>query len=263
MQVNQIGLEAEYFLLKDNKLVFPKNYGLECDSFAILGEIRSKPGNTRAETIANFYKEYHEVLYKAERQGLTVDISTGLKQISPIERAEYLRASGNKEIPNCKNIYDIDIMNYSDACVEDGKILHYTLSIGTHIHFSSKNVDSKEIIQDTSEYQQVQLPLAINEIKANIELYKKTSIKETKHKVSVEANVITNPVIKHIVKTLDEKVFYKFKPEIPLKYRNPGFYEIKPDGRFEYRSLPFNKNVLEEIPAIVDLSFTLLENLFV
>lgn len=261
MQINQVGLEAEFFLLKDDKLVLPKTYGFECDSFAILGEIRAKPGATRAETIANFYKEYHEVLYKAKNYGLTVDINTGLKQISPVDRANYLRASGNKEIPNCKNIYDIDIMNYSDACVEDGKILHYTLSIGTHIHFSSKNVDSKEFIQDTSEYQHVQLPLAINEIKTNIELYKRTSVKETKHKVSVEANIITNPVIKHIVQTLDEKVFVKFKPPVPLKYRNPGFYEIKSDGRFEYRSLPFNKNVLEEIPFIVDLSFTLLENL--
>lgn len=31
-----------------------------------------------------------------------------------------------------------------------------------------------------------------------------------------------------------------FKEEIKAAKRNPGFYEIKPDGRIEYRSLPSN-----------------------
>jgi hypothetical protein len=53
-----------------------------------------------------------------------------------------------------------------------------------------------------------------------------------------------------IFKYLDEQ----FKEEIKSSKRNPGFYELKEDGRIEYRSLPANTNldkiinVLSKIP---------------
>lgn len=46
-----------------------------------------------------------------------------------------------------------------------------------------------------------------------------------------------------------------FKQEISAAKRNPGFYEVKPDGRIEYRSLPNNvcldklEHVLREVLA--------------
>jgi hypothetical protein len=60
---------------------------------------------------------------------------------------------------------------------------------------------------------------------------------------------------------MDKELHAEFKLKEPLRYRLPGFYEKKPDGRFEYRSLPFNENVLASVPRIVDFSFGLLENL--
>ena len=47
-------------------------------------------------------------------------------------------------------------------------------------------------------------------------------------------------------KYLDEK----FKEEIKVSKRNPGFYEIKFDGRIEYRSLPCDVN-LEKLYSVI------------
>jgi hypothetical protein len=41
-----------------------------------------------------------------------------------------------------------------------------------------------------------------------------------------------------------------FKEEIKNSYRNPGFYELKSDGRIEYRSLPNNINMDKLINVI-------------
>lgn len=46
-----------------------------------------------------------------------------------------------------------------------------------------------------------------------------------------------------------------FKQEIKDAQRNPGFYEIKPDHRIEYRSLPNNVK-LERIIEVVETIFT-------
>lgn len=41
-----------------------------------------------------------------------------------------------------------------------------------------------------------------------------------------------------------------FADEIKKAKRNPGFYELKPDGRIEYRSLPNNVN-LDKVEAVL------------
>lgn len=44
----------------------------------------------------------------------------------------------------------------------------------------------------------------------------------------------------------------QFKDEIKEAKRNPGFYELKPDGRIEYRSLPNNVDLKKVIKVIED-----------
>jgi hypothetical protein len=50
------------------------------------------------------------------------------------------------------------------------------------------------------------------------------------------------------------------KKEDRTKYRQPGFYELKPYG-FEYRSLPANDAVMKALPEIVGKAFELLDSL--
>lgn len=45
-----------------------------------------------------------------------------------------------------------------------------------------------------------------------------------------------------------------FKEEIRDAKRNPGFYELKPDGRIEYRSLPSTVNLNKVIEVLKDIT---------
>ncbi len=62
--------------------------------------------------------------------------------------------------------------------------------------------------------------------------------------------------------THGESLFPTFMSDVkvPLKYRQPGFYEIKEHG-FEYRSLPFTDDVFDHIVEIVYSSFKLFDEI--
>lgn len=259
MNINKVGLEAEFLLKNQNgELVYPGEHGFGYDDFCILGEFRALPGQTREETIANFYKEYYKVIYQAKAKKLTIDISQGWQNIDPKLYAEILRKMGSKSVAQCKNIYNTDILSLSDADIENGKVINQRISSGLHIHFSSEEVNSKTF--ETCNYESVKLPINLNNAEACFDLYRKTQEKN-KQEITARASKITVPVVKYIVESLDKELLSKFTKDLPkLKYRHSGFYEMKSWG-VEYRSLPFNKNVLENIDYVVDYSYSLLENL--
>ncbi len=261
---NLIGLEAEYFLRGEKGvLVYPENYGLEYDDFRIIGEFRAEPGVTRSETVANFLKSWYDIIEKAKKAGKTVDIS-GFTTISPEKYTEILRKIGNKDIAKCLNIYPgTDLLKLTDAVVKDGVIESHKLSTGLHIHFSSSDVHEKVIKRKIETFSQVKIPLSIGNVNnaAEMSLYQKTGEKEEEDKLVASANRITKPVLFSIVKELDDKILPEFSLSEILKYRRPGFYEIKSHGGFEYRSLPFSRKVMDNIYNIVDFAFTKLEEL--
>ncbi len=145
MNENKVGLEAEFFVRKNKGLVFPADYGFSCDDFCLLGEFRAKAASSREETIANFIKEYYEIIYKAEKKGVEVDIQTGWDKIDPKFYAQIIRKMGSKSVAACLNIYNTDILQLTDAEVEGGKILAQKISCGLHVHFSSEDIASKMI----------------------------------------------------------------------------------------------------------------------
>jgi hypothetical protein len=260
---NQIGLEAEYLLRKDGELVFPCDYGFDFDDFLILGEFRAKPGKTVAETIANFFLEYYTVLERAKEKGLTVDIK-GWAEITPKFYSEILKKMGSKQINESQNIYGTDILECSDSLVEDGKIVKQYLSTGLHVHFSSGEKDTVKYTDGSSEYyyDPVTLPISImnDQITTSLTLYKRQkNDASTKREITVYASRITKPVIKYFVEEMDILLSLYNLP-VKLKYRNKGFYEIKPHG-FEYRSFPFSTETLRDINLIVSKAFSLLESL--
>lgn len=265
MFTNKVGLEAEYLLTdKKGNLVFPSDYDLDTDEFAILGEFRGEPGETSAETTANFLKEYYSVKNFVEKENLVMCLN-GWSTISPEFYSQILRRMGGKELPLCKNIYNIDILNSTDAIVEDGIIKGHRISCGLHIHFSSSVTETRKItFAEQDVYSPVNIPFSINGVTlAEMKLFKlERTTKESTRDISVSANRITNPVIEFIVKSMDKKIFPLFKiNDVKLKFRQVGFYELKNYGGFEYRSLPFNDSVLSQIYSITDYAFSLLESL--
>jgi hypothetical protein len=260
---NGVGLEAEFILRgKGGQIIYPGKHGFEVDDFPILGEIRAEYGTSRQETLANFMKAWYETVFKAKSLGFTIDLA-GFAEITPKFYTEIIRVMGNKEIAETKNIYpDMDILELSDAVIIDGKIEKHHISTGLHIHFSS-NVHN-EIIDKTvsAEYSPVKIPISfggVNQV-AEMNLYQKGAERTSENKLIAMVNRITKPVLYSFVEKLDKGLLTKYKKEVRLKYRNPGFFETKPWG-FEYRSLPFDVAVLTDIADIVDYSFSLLEDL--
>lgn len=264
---NKVGLEAEFFVKKNGQLVLPRNYGFESDEYIILGEFRSTPGKTVSETVSNFLLEWYNTLEKAKRMGVEICIDPH-QIITKKFHADVLREMGTKEISTSSNIYGTDILEDTDAVIVDGKIIGYYLSIGLHIHFSSVIAEQKEVTYGNEyQYTPVNLPVSLNndkDVGFNLNLYKRSESKLDERKISCTAscNRITKPVIEHIVRTLDKEILPLYNPtDVKLKFRQPGFYEIKPDGRFEYRSLPMSQRVLTYIYDITGIAFKLLDDL--
>lgn len=266
---NKVGLEAEFFLTSaKGNLVFPGSNGFDTDEFIILGEFRSEPGINRSETLSNFFKEYYRIVEKAKSKNLVVNLD-GIWEIDLKKKAEILRKMGTKTVSESKNIYKTDLLELSDDIIEDGKITGRYLSTGLHVHFSSQVICEKVFpVGRKYSYTPMEIPLVFGDgIKTNLELFKR----DQEHSPSAElveaiANRITKPVIEHFVKEMDKNLLKHFlllssDKVSDLKFRQPGFYEVKSYGRFEYRSLPFNRYVLEDIYKVVDFSFKLLEEL--
>lgn len=256
MNINKIGLEAEFLLRKEGKFVYPSDHGFQTDDFIILGEFRGEPGATREEAIANFLKVYYNVAYKAKALGLTIDME-GFAKIAPKEFAEILRKIKRKEIVTCQNVYNTDILTLNDDEIVDGKIVNRFVSCGLHIHFSSSDSVTKKVTVPS--FDSVKIPIKIGDGQSILDLFSKAG--ETVQEVSVHSSRITKPVIEHFVRSLDKDILPDAVRDLPnLKYRNRGFYEIKGYG-FEYRSLPFTQRTMSVIGDIVGYSFNLLENL--
>lgn len=259
---NEMGIEAEYLLRDaDQSLVYPGDYGLPADGFPILGEIRGEPGTQPESTVANFIKEYLRISRETKDKNLTIDL-TGYTKVSPKIYAEFSRRMGNKEISKCKNINpDIDLLELSDDIIDPttGKVVTKKISCGLHIHFSSSK--SHTVIREKLAFTPVKIPLWVGEAEARLDLYRKEPITETKEAITVSVSRITVPVIRHIVSEYDRLILPNYKYNEPFKYRNPGFYETKNDGRFEYRSLPFNQTTYNELIDIVEFGYRLLQNI--
>lgn len=260
---DMIGIEVEYFLVRDNKIIIPPNWHNR-DDFPLLGEIRSEPEKTIANVYTSFIKEKMKVTQKLSKKTKLlfsnrerISLETYREAMSKISTDKY------NSLNKVKNIYDIDITNYSDQIVKDKKIQGIHASCGLHIHFSSEEKQSRTI--EIPKFSSLTIPLTMgkenNSMPMCMNLYTPDGYDE-QETITVRASRITQPVIEWIVKQLDEEFFERFTPDKNnrTKYRQPGFYELKPYG-FEYRSLPANDTIIAALPEIIDFSFGLLNKL--
>lgn len=273
MLERNIGIEAEFILLgKEGKAIVPPS-NWNRDGFPLLGEIRGKPGKSVADIVASFLKEKllseakvrkgHQIIYSDITRVPLATYKQAIKQVT--------KAKG-EDMGKVKNIYGINIDDFSDQIISKGKIQGINASCGLHIHFSCIKVDKTEIFED--EYEPVILPLGMTMgndtniedladaiIRPEIRLYKlvRTEVKKT---LKATASQLNRPAVEWIVKQMDEKFFDRFAPDKDkrTKYRQAGFYELKPHG-FEYRSLPANPESLAALPEIVKFALELLDSL--
>ncbi len=229
--VNKVGLEGE-FILRDRfgKIRYPAKHGFSTDEFFLLGEFRALPGETREESVGNFMRSLAEIKYRASAKNLVLDFS-GVTEITPEMKADVLRKLSRKTISEAKNIYGTDILKLSDDVVENGVIKSSRISAGLHVHFSRH---------------------AVHEW-----LSEKDGVKK-----SASQNLLTPSQRKAMITSMDKEILHSYDLGVPLKYRNPGFWEEKSWG-FEYRSLPMVSafTTIDEVMSLVDFAFSLLEKL--
>jgi hypothetical protein len=277
--LSKIGLEAEFLLLNSKDAIIIPPASWDRDGFPLLGEIRGTEGINVAETVTNFKAKEIEIV-EGMRNGHTMRMS----DVEMIKLALYKKA--NKEIDwqekeesmgLVKNIHGIDIEDFSDQVVKNNKIQGIKVSCGLHVHFSC----GQELIYEHQEaqYEQVILPLGITMGNAECMLPKADTqaIREImnptlylyRHKGYVKhgklkryVSRLNKPAILYIIEEMDKAFFEKFaapKSE-RTKFRQPGFFELKPYG-FEYRSLPANNKTMNALPEITRKAFDLLQQI--
>ena len=289
---SKVGLEAEFLLInKKGETIIPPS-GWDRDGFPLLAEIRGDPGETVAETVTNFRAKEMEILEKMN-SGYTMRMA----DVERIKLALYKKA--NKEInwedknaqeEEIKNVYGTDISEFSDQIVIKSKIQGMRISCGLHVHFSCEEFDENTYNEPV--YRQVILPIGLGEaglindkgyprdeaapdedpftpaqrlakelLSSSLYLYKSDGYNKKKTIVA-RAGRLNKPAIEYIVKEMDDTFFKRFAPEEKdrTKYRQPGFFELKPYG-FEYRSLPANIKTMEALPEITKKAFDLLKEI--
>ena len=273
---SMIGLEAEYLLRNSKgKLMIPPAHH-DRDDFPLLGEIRGYPGKTIADVLANFSRKKIKLLERLKSGQQIGFIAREKCPLALYKEANKIAAdSGGKNIGDVRNIYGTDITEFTDQIVKAGKIQGIWVSCGLHIHFSCEEVDELEVKRPV--YEPVHLPLGFTTSVAtrvadssaegfketfnqHLLLYRYVDCGEEKV-LKARASRLNKPTIKHIIRELDDAFFGKFAPEQDerTKYRQPGFYELKPYG-FEYRSLPFTDEVEANLFDIVKKAFEILKD---
>jgi len=279
----KIGLEVEYLLFnaKDEAIIPPSTW--DRDDFPLLGEIRGKESEVWHETISNLHAERMKTLDKLKK-GYTMRFLNVFRVPLKLYRKANKEA-GPKIESDILNINNIDITDYSDQIVKGNKIQGINISCGLHIHFSCEEVKKTEYRTPVPIYEQVTLPLsfsianpeldepgdiavqkAVREImRPEIDLWRKIHVDEDDiptRKLTCRASRLNKPAIHYIVSELDKAFFKKFSAEEKdrTKYRQPGFFEIKPYG-FEYRSLPANSESMAALPEITKKAFELLKEI--
>jgi hypothetical protein len=246
----KIGLEAETFVVDGNgiPIVIPGRFPQ--DGFPLLMEFRADPGATIGEVVANFMKVWINQRNDFEIYCKQNNIEAHIERTSflPVPIEAYRKAvsamGGCKEPGQSRNIYNINLDEFNDVVLSsEGKITHRYVSAGLHIHFSANYTVF------------TQTPNLIEKRKKDKTVYSIDGYKTVK--VGTLSALEPKLIVHEIVRRMDERLYPTVvDPEMKrvCKYRQPGFYELKPWG-FEYRSLPFSGMALDNLSDIVKFAF--------
>jgi hypothetical protein len=200
-----IGLEKEFFLLKDGNPQPLTDLGLPCDECGWLVEARGEPHNSIIEAIfslkAAIYRiELSVALINANQSADSLPYVLTDEPLMKVDRATKLKCARHfgKGIITYQNLYGHE--SHRNALTES--------TAGVHVSFT----ESHTVRHDNREYK-----------------YNR------------------NFDWPQIFTKLDKA----FAEEIKTTKRRPGFYELKSDGRVEYRSLPANVDLGKLIDVLM------------
>lgn len=146
MEIREIGLEKELFLLSNNRIMEPSKYGFPYDEMGFLVEIRSLPSDRLYPIYTTLEQEELQYSLRANKFGMHLDDSSYL-----YSEKDWITNIGKKysdawySIPEAKNIYG-DYPTHHLGVFEESPDC-YRLTSGIHVHFSSRDSNTGEVIE--------------------------------------------------------------------------------------------------------------------
>ena len=137
MILDEVGLELELFLLKDNKILEPSEYGFPSDEMGFLIELRSEHSDKPEEIIKSLKLLLELTKAKAKRLGFTI-ANLPYKEVDK-EWQEYIaRKYHHSKLPDyTRNIYGIRKSHHTGF--DKNKA-----TAGLHVHFSKREIIGTE-----------------------------------------------------------------------------------------------------------------------
>jgi hypothetical protein len=149
MNILEIGLEKEMFLLDaDGNIMEPKLFGFPRDEFEFLVELRSLPSDRLYPVYMTLHQEELQYKLRADKFGMKLESNP-----NRIETDEWVRNHWDKY-----NLHRFNALDYTKNIYDNNKESHHLgvldhtstskrLTAGIHVHFSSRNAETGEIIQ--------------------------------------------------------------------------------------------------------------------
>ena len=186
----KIGIEVEFFLVKDGKIVNVAKAGLPSDEYPLLAEARGNPFDCVFQAVGSVRGEIDRIVSAAGKTGLTPLFADWVKKDDDVEKLyeDILRQGFSKHI-GWRNLYGKKPSSKNKRFIAAGLHVSFTeqRSFGYHVNNQPQTFNYNSVFD-----------------------------------------------YPHIFNNITKE----FLPEIKASGRVEGFYEVKGDGRVEYRSLP-------------------------
>lgn len=154
-EIKEIGIEKECFLLKNGEIMEPKLFGFPRDEFEFLVELRSLPSDRLYPVYLTLHQEELQYKLRANKFGMNLHDFPNMHANSDwVQRhwEKYNLAKYN-DLDYTKNIYSdkddyplIGIQSHHLGVLDTDDNLKKRLTAGIHIHFSSRDAETGNVI---------------------------------------------------------------------------------------------------------------------
>jgi hypothetical protein len=204
------------------------------DEFGHCIEIRPKEATSGEGLVLNTMTKMAE-LPKGHKRDVYAYTADNAHSMDRKTFNKLIRAQGGKSLSESKNIYGLDILS-DENCPADmaaRKKGQRLLFCGMHMHISCYEERTITVKSDQG--------------------------KDIKHELK---DAITLPA-KSLTRLFDHYLFDNLRSDVDFdigRYRSKGFYERKPHGGFEYRSLGASALTPERLSIIADIMIEIVES---
>ena len=148
-EIREIGIEKEMFLLDGKRFIKePKLYGFPRDEFEFLVELRSLPSDRLYPIMTTLNQEELQYQLRANKFGMHLNNSPN-RYITSRWVENHWNKYNLHRFDNCdytKNIYGKPKESHHFGVLDDGED-NKRLTAGIHVHFSSRDSTTGEVIQ--------------------------------------------------------------------------------------------------------------------